>query len=66
MLNRSTWYFQWSLESVGLSVQEKWLEIDFQDGNCGGQLGFSIGIILAVFDRRPHTSYQVSGQLDFH
>ena len=36
-----------SLESIGLSVQEKKRKIDFQDG---GHLGFPIGTILAIFD----------------
>ena len=35
-----------SLESIGLSVQEKH-KINFQDG---GHLGFPIGTILAMFD----------------
>ena len=39
-----------SLESIGLSVQEKQEKIDFQDGCHGGQLGFLIGTILAIFD----------------
>ena len=39
-----------SLESTGLSVQEKKLNIDFQDGGHGGHLGFPIGTILAIFD----------------
>ena len=39
-----------SLESIGLSVQEKKLNIDFQDGGHGGHLGFLIRTILAVFD----------------
>ena len=34
-------------ESIGLSVQEKKLNIDFQDG---GHLGFLIRTILAIFD----------------
>ena len=34
-----------SLESIGLSVQEKKRKIDFQ-----GHLGFPIGTILAIFD----------------
>ena len=38
-----------SLESNGLSVQEKKRKIDFQDGCNGGQLGFLIGTILAIF-----------------
>ena len=36
-----------SLESIGLSVQEKKRKIDFQDG---GHLEFPIGTILAIFD----------------
>ena len=39
-----------SLESTGLSVQEKKREIDFQDGCHRGHLGFPIGTILAIFD----------------
>ena len=39
-----------SLESNGLSVQEKKRKIDFQDGHHGGQLEFLIGMILAIFD----------------
>ena len=39
-----------SLESTGLSVQEKKRKIDFQDGGHGGHLGFPIGMILAIFD----------------
>ena len=38
------------LESIGLSVQEKKLNIDFQDGGHGGHLGFLIRTILATFD----------------
>ena len=37
-----------SLESVGLSVQEK-QKIDYQDGCHGSRLGFPIGTILAIF-----------------
>ena len=44
------WCFLASLESIGLSVQEKKRKIDFQDGGHGGHLGFPIGIILAIFD----------------
>ena len=40
-------FFLASLESTGLSVQEKKRKIDFQDG---GHLGFPIRIILAIFD----------------
>ena len=39
-----------SLESIGLSVQEKKLNIDFQDGGHGGHLRFLIRTILATFD----------------
>ena len=39
-----------SLESNGLSVQEKKQNIDFKDGGHGGHLGFPIGTIFAIFD----------------
>ena len=39
-----------SFESIGLLVQEKKLNIDFQDGGHGGNLGFRIRRILATFD----------------
>ena len=45
----SPWCFLASLESIGLSVQEK-RKIDFQDGGHGGHLGFPISMILATFD----------------
>ena len=32
------------------SVQEEKQKIDFQDGRHGGHLGFTIGMILAIFD----------------
>ena len=35
---------------MGLTIQAKKFKIDFQDGNCGGHLGFLIGMILAIFD----------------
>ena len=47
---KSSRCFLASLESTGLSVQEKKRKIDFQDGGHGGHLGFSIGTILAIFD----------------
>ena len=34
--------------SIGLSVQEKKFKLDFQDGDCGRDLGFLIRIILAI------------------
>ena len=41
---------QTNFGSVGLSVQEKMFNIDFQnDGNCG-HLGFSIRMILVTSD----------------
>ena len=39
--------YQTSFVSIGLSVQEKKFNIDFQDG---GHLGFPIRMILAIFD----------------
>ena len=52
-----------SLESIGLSVQEKKLNIDFQDGGHGGHLGFLIRTILAIFDLQVNlmlpTKFQV-------
>ena len=39
-----------SFESTGLSVQEKKWKIDFQDGCHGAHPGFTIGMILAIFD----------------
>ena len=35
---------------MGLSIQEKGFKTDFQGGNCGGNLVFPIGMILAIFD----------------
>ena len=53
-----------SLESNGLSAQEKKQKIDFQDGSHGGHLGFPIGTILAIFDLQDTpmlpTKYRVS------
>ena len=47
MIYKSPLCFLASLESIGLSVQEKKRKIDFQDG---GHLGFLISMILAIFD----------------
>ena len=49
LIYKSPWCFLPSLESIGLSVQEKKRKIDFQDGGHGGHLGFPIGTILAIF-----------------
>ena len=50
LIYKSPWWFLASLESIGLSVQEKKRKIDFQEGRHGGHLGFPIGTILAIFD----------------
>ena len=50
LIYKSPQCFLESLESIGLSVQEKKRKIDFQDGGHGGHLGFPIGMILAIFD----------------
>ena len=51
-----------------LSIQEKF-KIDFQDGNCGSHLGFSIGTILAIFDLQVNpmilTKFWISNQKNF-
>ena len=58
--------YQTSFKSVGLLVQKK-LKIDFQDGGCGGQLGFLIITILAILDLQitPIILTQASSQLAF-
>ena len=63
-LKRSADY-QISFESIGLSVQEKPFNIDFQDG---GYLRFLIGTVLANVDLQVdsiRTSNEVSSQLTF-
>ena len=35
---------------LAILVQREHFKIDFQDGGHGGHLGFSIGMILAIFD----------------
>ena len=50
LIYKSPQCFLASLESIGLSVQEKTQNIDFQDGGHGGHLGFPIGTILAIFN----------------
>ena len=47
-LYRSPEYWT-SFESIGPTVQKKF-KIHFQEEVCGGHLGFSIGMILAIFD----------------
>ena len=50
LMYKSSQCFLASLESIGLSVQEKKRKIAFQDGCHGGHLGFLISTILAIFD----------------
>ena len=61
LIYKLPWCFLASLESIGLSVQEKMRKIDFQDG---GHLGFPIRMILAIFDLHVTpmfpTKYQVN------
>ena len=47
---KSSRCFLASLESIGLSVQEKKRKIAFQDGCHGGHLGIWTDTILAIFD----------------
>ena len=37
-------------KSVGLSVQENKLKINFKNGRHGSHLGFHVGSIFAIFD----------------
>ena len=46
---KSPQYFLPSFKSVGPLVQEFKIHVGFQDGGCGGRLGFLIGKILAIF-----------------
>ena len=42
------------------------LKIDFQDGGCGGHLGFSISSFsYFVSHKRPNAHHQVSIQMDY-
>ena len=50
LIYKSPQCLQPSLESIGLSVQEKKLNMDFQDHGHGGHLGVRIRTILAIFD----------------
>ena len=54
-----------SLESIGLSVQEKKLNIDFQDGSHGGHLGFLIRTILVIFDLQVTLMLPTKFRVDF-
>ena len=64
LIYKSLQRFLTSFKSIGLFVQEEKWKIDFQNGRHGGHLGFSIGLILAIFDlqftaMRP-TKFQVN------
>ena len=50
LMYKSPPYFLSSLESIGISVQEKKFKIYFQDDSHGGHFGFQTGTILAIFD----------------
>ena len=39
----------YNFKSTGISVQEKKRKTDFQDGDCGGHIGFSIRTILFYY-----------------
>ena len=41
------------------------LKIDFQDGSCGGHLGFSIGSFSYFVSHKRPNAYHVSIQLDY-
>ena len=53
-----------SFESIGLPVQKKKRKRDFEDGHYGGNLGFPIGMIWAIFDLQVNlmipTKFQVN------
>ena len=41
------------------------VEIDFQDGNCGGHLVFPIGMILAIFDLQVNSMILIKFQVNW-
>ena len=49
--------YQISFESIGLLVQVKKFNTDFQDGGQGGILGFPIRTILATFDLQVNSIF---------
>ena len=59
--------YQTSFEAIGLLVEEKKFNIDFQDGCLGGHFGFPIGMFFCYFLSTSHldTSNEVSSQLAF-
>ena len=54
-----------NFESIALSIQEKKLKTNFQDGCHGHNLGFPIATIWAIFYLQVDASYQVLSQLAF-
>ena len=52
-----------SLESTGLSVQQKRRKIDFQDG---GHLRFPIGTILAIFNLQVTPMLPTKYRVNWH
>ena len=51
---------------VFVMVWEEMLKIDFQDGWCGGHLGFSTGIFSYFVSSKPSNAHhQVWIQLDY-
>ena len=50
LMYKSPLCFLPSLESIGLLVQEKKTETDFQDGRHGSHFGFPIETSLPIFD----------------
>ena len=60
------WCFLQSLESIGLSAQEKKRKIDFQDGDHGGHLGFPIRTILATFDLQVTPMLPTKFRVNWH
>ena len=54
-----------SFKSIGLSVQEKKLKIDFKDGSHGGHLRLPIGTVLAIFDVQVTSMLPTKFQVNF-
>ena len=52
-----------NFESIALSIQEKKLKANFQDGCHAHNLGFPTATIWAIFYLQVDASYQVLSQL---
>ena len=59
MIYKSPRCFLLIFKSIRLLVQEKKRKIDFQVGDHGGHLGFSIRTILAIFDLQVTTMLSI-------